>query len=124
MADLIADTYTFSGNPNSTANPFRPSSYKRTRIKVGKLLVGRDGTLNWMHRGFKWQFEIGWEKANQTTETAVLALRNKTASFTFTDYNGTSYTVMTVGDDTYTEDVTTDKANTYKFGLTLTLRQV
>lgn len=124
MADLIIDGTTYSGTPTSTSNPFRPGSFKRTRLKIGRLLVGKDGTLNWMHRGFKWVFAIGWERANQTTETAVLALRNKTSTFTFVDYDGTSYTVMTVGDDTYDEQVTTSVANAYRFDLTLVLRQV
>lgn len=124
MADLIIAGTTYSGNPNNTSNPFRPIHYSRKRIKVGRLFTAKDGTTIWLHRGFKWVFEIGWEKANATTAAAVLARRNATASFAFVDYDGTSYTVVTVGDDDYQEDITTSMANAYRFDLTLTLRQV
>lgn len=124
MADFIIDGTTFSGTPTSTSNPFKPNGYGRDRLKIGKLLIGKDGTVNWMHRGFKWIFTLGWERANQTTETAVLALRNKTSTFTFVDYNGTSYTVMTVGDDQFSEEIMTNIANAYLFDLSLVLRQV
>lgn len=124
MADLIIAATTYSGTPNTAGTPSRPSSYSRKLIKVGRLIVGKDGTLNWMHRGFKWQFEIGWEKANAATEAAVLARRSATASFSFTDYDGAVYTVITVGEDDHSEDITTNKANAYLFSLKLTLRQV
>jgi hypothetical protein len=123
MADLIIDGTTYNGRPTAPANPYRPSSLKRSRLKIGKLLIAADGTPTWMHRGFKWQWEIGWEKASQVTEAAVLALRNKTTTFALTDYNGTTYTVLTAGDDTHEEDITTDSANTYLFGLAITLRE-
>lgn len=124
MADFIIAGTTYSGNPNSTATPFRPSGYERELVKVGRLFTGKDGTLTWLHRGFKWRFKLGWEKANATTEAAVLARRSATASFSFTDYDGAVYTVITVGEDDYTEQIRTNKANAYQFDLELVLRQV
>jgi hypothetical protein len=124
MADLIINSITYSGSPTSTANPQRPLTLMRRRIKIGKLMTGADGSLAWVRRGEKWEWELDWgERANQTTETAVLAVRNLTTTFPFVDHLGASFTALCVGDDSYEETVTTDKANAYKYALKLTIRE-
>lgn len=124
MADLIINGTTYSGSPTNTSNPMRPSSLKRRRKKIGRLVEGKDGTQNWMHRGMKWEWDIGWEGANSTTVLATLAVRNLTTSFSFTDYNGTVYTVVNVGDDAYEEDFRTTTANAYLADVSITLREM
>lgn len=123
MADLILNGTTYSGSPTNTSNPQRPSTYRPKNLKKGRLLEGANGALTWVQRGVKWQWTIGWKRANQTTQTAVLALRNLTTSFTFVNHLGVSYTVITVGDDDHEEDVVTDRANAYKYDLELVLRE-
>lgn len=123
MSDLILNGTTYSGSPTNTANPQRPSTYTPRVKKIGTLLEGADGSLAWVHRAVKREWTIGWRKANQTTQTAVLALRVLTTTFAFVDHLGVSRTVMTVGDDAYEEDVTTDRANAYKYDLELILRE-
>jgi hypothetical protein len=125
MADITLNSIVYSGSPTNTANPQRPLKIVRRRIKVGKLLTNANGGLTWVHRAFKWEFDLDWgERANQVTETAVLAVRNLTTTTTYVDQAGASFTVIGVGDDSYEETITTDKANAYKYALKLTLREV
>jgi chloramphenicol O-acetyltransferase len=124
MADLIIDGTTYSGSPTNTANPQRPLELTRTRRKIGRVLEAADGTTNYLHRGFKFTFTLKWPKANTVTQAAVFAIRAKTTSFAYVDFNAASYTVLNVSDDEYEEVVSTDKANNYKFDLTLILREV
>lgn len=124
MANYIIDGTTYSGTPTNPANPYKPKQpAKRERVKVGTLHVAANGTPTWIHRGFKWVFTLEWEKASLTTRTATLALCNKTTTFSFTDLDGTVYTVFTAGEDDYEEAITTDAANTYKYDLTIVLRE-
>ncbi len=124
MSDLIINGTTYSGSPTNTGAPQRPSTYNRKRNKIGRLFKAANGAVAWVHRGFKDEWTIGWEKANTTTAGAVLALYNLTTSFAFVDINGNSHTVVTVGDDQYSEDVTSNRSNAYLYDLQIVLRQV
>jgi hypothetical protein len=124
MADLIIGAYTFSGSPTNTANPQRPSTYVPSYKKIGRLVTGMDGSLTWVHRGLKNMWTIGWKKANPTTAVAVHLLFNLTTPFTFISHSGVSYTVITVGDDPYDENVTTNRANGYLYDIEIVLREV
>ncbi len=124
MADLILNSVTYSGSPTNTANPQRPVDIDHDIIKIGRLIEAADGSTSWVHRAFKNKFTINWgSKANQTTRDAVAALYLLTTTFSITYTNGSTYTVLTVGEDTYTEKVTSDRANAYKYDLTITLRE-
>lgn len=123
MADLIINGTTYSGTPINTANPQRPDSLKRRRIKVGTLIKNANGGLTWVHRGFKNEWTITWKRANEVTQVAVIAVWNLTASFPFVDVTTTSYTAITVGDDPYEEDITTNRVNAYRYGLELVIRE-
>lgn len=123
MADLIINSVTYSGSPVDTSHPQRPKGYKRRRKRIGRTVEGAEGSTSWVHRGFKWEWELSWPKANATTQAAVLAIRNLSATFPLVDHAGASFTAIVVGDDGYEEDITTDRANAYKYGLTLTMRE-
>lgn len=124
MADFIINGTTYSGSPTNTANPQRPKTVTRRRVKIGTLQQSASGLTTWVRRTEKWQWELDWgEKANQTTETAVLAVRNLTTTFTLVDHLGASFTALCVGDDGYEEQITTDRANAYKYGLKLVMRE-
>lgn len=123
MADFIINGTTYSGSPANTANPQRPNSVTVRTIKVGRTLVAVNGTTNYVHRAIKYIWTLRWEKANQTTETAVNAVRALTGTFSITDHKGGSYTAVNVDEDDLEAEVTTNRANAYLYSLELVLRQ-
>ena len=124
MADLVMNGTTYSGSPTNTSNPQRPVGVDHKIVKVGRLIEAADGSTSWVHRGVKNIFTISWgEWANQTTRDAVVALYLLTTTFTYTHTNGSSYTVLTVGDDEFTEAIRTNSANAYKYDLKIVLRE-
>lgn len=124
MADLIIAGTTYSGSPTNTANPQRPVDIDHEVIKVGRLLEAADGSTSWVQRAYKNKFTINWgKKANLTTRTAVIALYLTSTTFSYTHFDGGVYTVLTVGDDTFLEKVTSNPANAYKFDLVIVLRE-
>lgn len=125
MADLIINGTTYSGSPIDTSHPQRPAMPLQRRVlKIGRLFKAKNGALTWVHRAIKHEWTVGWDRANPTTQAAVLALRNLTTTFAFVDVDGVSYTVITTGDDTYEEGITSSKSNAYRYDLSLVLREV
>jgi hypothetical protein len=125
MADLIINGTAYSGSPTNTANPQRPDSggVERTTIKIGKMLTAADGSITEMLRGTKRQWKIKWTHANATTMTALIAIFALTTTFTFTDVNAVSYTVVCVTDDPFAASIFTDRTNAYLYDVELTLRE-
>lgn len=124
MGNVVIAGTTYSGTPLTPATPAKPISIERELRKIGRMLEAADGSTSWVHRGTKWTFTISWgPRASVATKTAVRAVRNLTTTFTYTDEEGTSYTVLNVGDDTYSEKVYTDATNIYQYELSLILRQ-
>lgn len=124
MADVIINGTTYSGSPNTPGTPARPLSIERVYRKIGRLVEAADGSTSWVHRGLKWTFTITWgPRASVATKTAVRAIRALTTTFSYTDEEGTVFTVLNVGDDEYKELVKTNSANVYQYELALILRQ-
>ena len=123
MADFIVNGVTYSGSPTNTANPQRPNSATRKIRKIGRTLTAVNGQTNYVHRALKYTWTLRWEKANQTTETAVALVRALTGTFSLTDHFGNSYTVVNVDEDELEEEITTNRSNAYLYNLELVLRQ-
>lgn len=123
MADFIINAVTYSGSPTDTSHPQRPNSATWEIEKIGRTLRAVSGQTNYVHRAIKFVWTLRWEKANQTTQTAVAAVRSLTGTFSLTDHLGNSYTVVNVEGDSLTQGITTNRANAYLYDLELVLRQ-
>lgn len=123
MADFIINGTTYSGSPTDTSHPQRPNSVAVKTVKVGRTLKAVNGTTNYVHRTLKYVWTLKWEKANQTTETAVAAVRALTGTFSVTDHKGNSYTALNVDEDDLEAEVTSNRSNAYLYSLELVLRQ-
>ena len=62
--------------------------------KIGESRRMGDGTLRYYHRAFKREWTIKWNGVKEAYVPAIRAIAQLTTSFTFTDYDSVSYTVM------------------------------
>lgn len=123
-AIVIAGT-TFDGLPNGPAHPYKPNKVTFGVRMIGRSLPGKDGTQRWLHRAFKHVFTITWEKASVGTLNATRTIRLLTASFTYTNEFGASFTVINSGEDDYVEEFAfTSGGGVDYYNLALTLREV
>src|SRR4051812_45686815 len=123
MADLVINGTTYSGTPAAQTNPYKPNELRRKRRKYGRTLEAADGTSTLLYRSTKLTFTITWNKASSVTQTAVRTLRDLATTFSFTNFDGAVYTVLTATDDEYEETITSDRANNYLYDLVLILRE-
>jgi hypothetical protein len=124
MANIVIDGVTYSGTPSAPTNPYKPVEITRKLKKIGRLLEAADGSTSWVHRGFKWEFHIVWDKRSHgVTYNAVVALYAKTTTFSYTDTDGSSYTVLTAGDEPFEVPISTNAANVYSYGVQIVLRE-
>ncbi len=63
-----------------------PIEAKPVRVPITNVLVGKDGTRNKMHYGFKLRFELEWQKVPQATRDALWTLSGVSATFTYVAY--------------------------------------
>lgn len=125
MADYTLNGTVYSGTPNDTSHPQRPNGARRTTTKIGRLFTAANGDTSFVNRGSgirKWQFTLHWEKANSVTQAALSALYAVTTTFTFVDLDGTSYTVLCVGDDPFEEGISPIKS-AYAYDVDFTMRE-
>ncbi len=73
---------------------FNPTSVEYEDEKIGESLRMGDGTLRYYHRAFKGKWSISWSNVKETSVTPIRAISRLTSSFTFTDHEGNSFTVM------------------------------
>lgn len=74
----------------------RPTSIEIEDDRVGLNRRMGDSTLRYYHRGFKNRWTINWSglRENSADYTTIQALKFLTTSFTLTDVDGFSYTVI------------------------------
>jgi hypothetical protein len=112
----------FSGSPSNTATPCAPIGIQEAIKKIGTLIIGRDGTRNWMHRSVKTGWAIRWEDAPEATKAAIKTIFLLSTTFTYRDETGTAYTVQCDEDD-LTSDVSTIGENETYYSITLQIWQ-
>src|SRR5688572_21313353 len=74
----------------------RPTAIEIEDDKVGLSRRMGDGTLRYYHRGFKNRWSINWSglRENSADYGTIQSLKSLTTSFTLTDVDGFSYTVL------------------------------
>lgn len=82
-----------------------PIEAKPVRVPITNVLIGRDGTRNKMHYGFKQRFELTWDLAPQVTRDALWTLTGVSAAFPYIHIDGVTYTVQLETDGDYDESV-------------------
>ncbi len=113
----------FSGSPSNTATPCAPISIQEAIKKIGTLIIGLDGTRNWMHRGVKSGWAIRWEDAPEATRAAIKTIFLLTSTFTYRDETGIAYTVQCDEDDFTSETGTIAPDGTVYYSITLQIWQ-
>lgn len=82
-----------------------PIEAKPVRVPITTILVGRDGTRNKMHYGYKLRFELPWKMVPQTTRDALWALTAVSATFPYIHIDSVTYTVQLETESDYDESV-------------------
>lgn len=105
---------------------FNPTSIDTEEEKIGEGKRMADGTLRYYHRGFKNKWTITWSRIRESYLPSIRAIAVLTASFTFTDYAGTAWTVAVLpGGFTHTLNADgVDAAGLKRYDITLVLDQV
>lgn len=75
---------------------YSPTSIESEDDRIGTNRRMGDATLRYYHRAFKSRWSIHWSglRENKAEYTALKTLSSVTASFTFTDVDGISFTVL------------------------------
>lgn len=73
---------------------FNPTSVEVNEDKIGESRRMGNGTLRYYHRAFKNEWTITWTSLRENFVPAIRTIAKLTSSFTFTDYDGVSYTVL------------------------------
>lgn len=100
MGTISLNGTAFTGLPNGSgaAAAWQPTGYKEIPSKIGATLVAANGTRNRVERGVtKRAWELEW-KCNHATMLALKTIALLNTTFTFVDFEGTSYTVQTEDD--------------------------
>jgi hypothetical protein len=127
MAHLILNSVTFSGLPDGTGNAsaWQPTGLVMKERKVGVTLLAADGTRNRVERNVvKREWEITWTTVNLATITSLRAIQRLMSSFTFSDLDGSSFTVQTEDDDFAPSFSFIDRSGVRYYDAALTLKQV
>lgn len=105
---------------------FNPTSVDTEEEKIGESKRMADGTMRYYHRAFKSKWSVKWTKVRETNMAAIRAVAQLTTSFTFKDYDNTSWTVVILPGGfkhTITADGV-DSAGVKRYDVELTLDQV
>lgn len=105
---------------------FFPTSIERGLNKVGDFRRAANGTAYYYHRANKNTWTITWNKLRETSLSAITTIGALTASFTFVDEAGTSYTVL-VPPGGYSHSLNADSISSggiFYYDVSLTLEQV
>jgi len=75
---------------------FHPTSVESEDDRIGETRRMGDATLRYYHRAFKSRWTIHWSglRENKSEYSALKTLNAVTTSFTFTDVDGVSFTVL------------------------------
>lgn len=105
---------------------FNPSEVEITEDKIGESRRMGDGTLRYYHRAVKRKWSIKWTGLRETYLPAIRTIFALTTSFTFTDYDSVSYTVLVLpGGFSYTLSAEkVDAAGVKRYDVQLTLDEV
>lgn len=100
-----------------------PSNIDEDLEIFGSETLGRDGTLTLLQTGAKRRWTLSWDKVPRATRDAVRGLALLTRTFTYTDPDGTSYTVQCPKSGRYKSGIgilAADNTLLY-YGVTLTI---
>lgn len=105
---------------------FNPSSIDIEESKFGTSRRMGDGTLRYYHRANKYKWTLDWTNVRETLLPAIRTVGRLTTSFTFIDYENTSYTVIILpGGFTLKLSANgVDSAGLKRYNVTLVLDQV
>jgi hypothetical protein len=95
---LIINGTTFNGLPDGTGNQaaWTPTGITLAEQKIGVTLPAANGTRNRVERNVvKRTWTIRWDETNQATMQTIRTIARLMTTFSFTDLEGTSYTVQT-----------------------------
>lgn len=73
---------------------FNPSNISRDVEKRGTVLEMASGKTRYFHRAHKSKWTLTWNNVREDYVTTIRALYLLTTSFTYTDEESTSYTVL------------------------------
>jgi hypothetical protein len=127
MSAIILNGTTYDG---LSGRPCPPSTNDMTIAKIGKTMVNANGGRTFVARAVggvpirKRTWVLAWEKATSVERNAVRALVAVAAAFTYTDEEGTSYTVQVEEDDPYQHaPAFTKHDNSLLYDLSITLKE-
>ena len=105
---------------------FNPSEVEmKDDEKIGESRRMGDGTLRYYHRAFKRQWVIKWTGVQESLVSNIRTIAQLTTSFTFTDYESVSYTVMILpGNMTRSLSASKVSPGIKRYDITMTLDQV
>lgn len=125
MANLIINGTTYDGTPGSgSATAWQPTGYAVVEKKIGITLPAADGSRNRVERSVtKRVWTLQWATANLATMQALRTVQRLYTTWTFSDIEGTAYTVQTEDDD-FTYDHAFLSGATRYWNVAITLYQV
>jgi len=73
---------------------YNPTKVEYEETKIGDSRRSLNATLRYYHRANKYKWSINWTNVKESIATALRTLSLLSSTFTFTDYDGISYTVI------------------------------